>query len=631
MPDVDLIKFITERELSNRMRLSDMREAGMLSRVDENVFDDAVKLCARLLNVPVSLVSMVDADRQFFKAQTGLGAPWNETRETPLSHSFCKHVVDMNAPLIVNDAREHELVKNNGAIVDLNVISYLGYPIRNAGGAVLGSFCVIDSKPRDWTEDDLETVALVARGVEAEVRRRLERSRADAVEKSLREIIRTVPVGIMIAETETGRILYSNDEIDKAANADTAKLGTVNNLDQLVARHMDETPVKAEDYPLYQAALLKQPVDSMMFKLETPDGDERVMDSWSRRICSDTLAISASVDVTDALRQKQTINSLETKLERILHSVSDAIVELDEDGNIVFFNSAFQKSAKLACDIDDAISYFTGKNFVDMLDYATEAFRNDLRQAIEAARLTGEPSVLVTETNQNSFYEVRVFKGGDSAILVMRNVTAEHIKTESREALLHELNHRIKNLFALTSGMIAMTSRGIDDKDEFVKVLRGRINALAAAHDMVDIGMRSKELQATSNMSMRLLLDAMCKPYRDTRDFEIKFTVDEIPLSPGSLTSLPLIFHELCTNAMKYGAFRSPGGKLHVSTRMIDGDKAIIEWHETCADPVDARGKDGFGSQFLDLMIVRQLGGSYESDLQGNGMLFRMTLPKSAL
>lgn len=630
MPDVNLIKFITERELSNRMRLSDMREAGMLSRLDENVFDDAVKLCARLLNVPVSLVSMVDADRQFFKAQTGLGAPWNETRETPLSHSFCKHVVDMNAPLIVNDAREHDLVKDNGAIVDLNVISYLGYPIRNVGGAVLGSFCVIDSQPRDWTEEDLETVALVARGVEAEVRRRLERARADAIEKSLREIIRTVPVGIMIAETETGRILYSNDEIDKAANADTAKLGTVNNLDQLVARHMDETPVKAEDYPLYQAALLKQPVDSMMFKLETPDGDERVMDTWSRRICSDTLAISASVDVTDALRQKETINALESKLERIMNSVSDAICELDADGNIVYFNAAFQKGAKRACGIDDAITYFTGRNFVDLLD-VNEGFQNDLRNAITIARETGEPSVMVAEATKNNFYEVRVFKNEDSAILVMRNVTAEHIKTETREALLHELNHRIKNLFALTSGMIAMTARGIDDKDEFVKVLRGRINALAAAHDMVDIGMRSKELKATSHMSMQLLLNAMCKPYRDTQDFEIEFTVDEIPLSPGSLTSLPLIFHELCTNAMKYGAFRSPGGKLHVSARMIEGDKALIEWHETCADPVDARGKDGFGSQFLDLMIARQLGGSYESDLQGNGMLFRMTLPKTAL
>lgn len=81
--------------------------------------------------VPVALISLVDEDRQFFVSQQGLPEPWAKARQTPLSHSFCQHVVATGDPLIVSDARENPLVCGNLAIRDLNVIAYLGLSRRS--------------------------------------------------------------------------------------------------------------------------------------------------------------------------------------------------------------------------------------------------------------------------------------------------------------------------------------------------------------------------------------------------------------------------------------------------------------------------------------------------------------------
>ena len=81
-------------------------------------------LVSRLMNVPVAIISIIDydGDRQFFKSQCGLALPWSETRQTPLSHSFCRIVAESNAPMRVSDARTDDRVKNNPAITALGVI-----------------------------------------------------------------------------------------------------------------------------------------------------------------------------------------------------------------------------------------------------------------------------------------------------------------------------------------------------------------------------------------------------------------------------------------------------------------------------------------------------------------------------
>lgn len=144
--------------LSDAGRLDQIQKLELVDSPAEEAFDRITRLAVGMLDVPVSIVSIVTTERQFFKSALGLGEPWASRRQTPLDHSFCKHVVVHNQPVVVSDARQDEVFRNNLAIPNLGVIAYLGFPLGLADGLPLGAFCVIDTKPRHWSEVDIQRV-----------------------------------------------------------------------------------------------------------------------------------------------------------------------------------------------------------------------------------------------------------------------------------------------------------------------------------------------------------------------------------------------------------------------------------------------------------------------------------------
>jgi diguanylate cyclase (GGDEF)-like protein len=140
-----------------------------------------------VLRVPTALVTLVDERRQFFKSATGLREPWASARETPYSHSFCKHTVAAAGRLVIEDARTHPLVKDNRAIEELGVVAYAGVPLTLPGGETLGVLCAIDDQPRAWSDADLDILADLAESVVAEIRLRLEHRVLERVEAALAE------------------------------------------------------------------------------------------------------------------------------------------------------------------------------------------------------------------------------------------------------------------------------------------------------------------------------------------------------------------------------------------------------------------------------------------------------------
>lgn len=144
--------------IDDPVRISALEETRMLDYSPSEEFDDISRLTAKILRVPVALVSLVDEDRQFFLSQHGLVEPWASMRETPLSHSFCQWVVAGKETLVVEDAREHKVMANNLAVKDIGVIAYAGQPIVAANDQIIGSMCAIDEHPRSWTVDELATL-----------------------------------------------------------------------------------------------------------------------------------------------------------------------------------------------------------------------------------------------------------------------------------------------------------------------------------------------------------------------------------------------------------------------------------------------------------------------------------------
>ena len=160
--------------VNDSRRLRELAASKLMDSPSEECFDRFTRLACRLLNVPISLVSLVDERRQFFKSSCGLSEPVLSARETGHSHSFCKHVVGQAKPLIVQDARKNGLVRENLAIRDLGVIAYAGFPLRTATGQVLGSFCAIDTQVRDWKETELDSLEALADSVATEISLRME-------------------------------------------------------------------------------------------------------------------------------------------------------------------------------------------------------------------------------------------------------------------------------------------------------------------------------------------------------------------------------------------------------------------------------------------------------------------------
>ncbi|GAB7052074.1 PAS domain S-box protein [Catenuloplanes indicus] len=153
-------------------RLAAVAATGLTGRRDVPGLDRLTGLASRLLGVPTTLVSLVTADRQVFPGRTGMALG-----ETPLSHSFCRHVVADDAPMIVTDARTDPRVSDNPAVPELGVIAYAGMPIRVAG-ETLGAFCAIDSVPRAWTGTELAVLEDLTAAVESEIA--LDRAAHDA-------------------------------------------------------------------------------------------------------------------------------------------------------------------------------------------------------------------------------------------------------------------------------------------------------------------------------------------------------------------------------------------------------------------------------------------------------------------
>jgi two-component sensor histidine kinase len=171
--------------LNEPARIAALRTTGLLDSAPEEAFDRLTRLVCRVLDAPVALVSLVDRDRQFFKSQHGLPEPVATERQTALSHSFCQHVVRRGAPLIVTDARADVRVRDNLAVRDLSVVAYLGTPLVTPEGHVLGSLCVLDSRPRDWSEADRQTLGDFAAVVMSEIALREEITRRERSEDQL--------------------------------------------------------------------------------------------------------------------------------------------------------------------------------------------------------------------------------------------------------------------------------------------------------------------------------------------------------------------------------------------------------------------------------------------------------------
>ena len=157
-------------DFDDARRLKALQDYRVLDTPIEESFDNLVQLTSKIFRAPIALVSLVDQDRQWFKARIGL-----EPRETPRAVSFCDHAIRANTTLVVPDATRDERFMSNSLVTGSPGIRfYCGVPLRTVEGEGMGTLCVIDREPRTISPADIATLEALGRQVEIEleIRRR---------------------------------------------------------------------------------------------------------------------------------------------------------------------------------------------------------------------------------------------------------------------------------------------------------------------------------------------------------------------------------------------------------------------------------------------------------------------------
>jgi formate hydrogenlyase transcriptional activator len=219
--------------IGDQARLEALRRTALLDSAPEEAFDRLTRMATAVLRVPVALVTLLDSNRHFFKSQSGLSEPLASSRETPLTHSFCKHVVGAREPLIVHDVRTHPLFCDPPP-PEGSVMSYAGIPLITAEGHALGTFCVIDWRPREWTRGEIDLLSVLAASTMSEIDLRRVAGDLRALTSSLQELVESRTADLRASEERQRVLLDVNNAIVTCLDRDSLFAATAEALKRVM-------------------------------------------------------------------------------------------------------------------------------------------------------------------------------------------------------------------------------------------------------------------------------------------------------------------------------------------------------------------------------------------------------------
>jgi len=195
---------------------------------------------------------------------------------------------------------------------------------------------------------------------------------------------------------------------------------------------------------------------------------------------------------------------------------------------------------------------------------------------------------------------------------------------DQQQLLLSELQHRVKNILATISSLATRMSRG-RTVEEFNSAFLSRLRAMSRTHDLLASG-------SWSGASLRSLLEVALEPYATADQGNLVLNGSEVGMGASAATTLGMIFHELATNASKYGALSTAAGRVEVSWEMFADEPAgpqlvRLTWIERGGPPVDASRQAGFGTSFITRGVEYELAGKSVLERAPEGLRCVITFP----
>lgn len=221
------------------------------------------------------------------------------------------------------------------------------------------------------------------------------------------------------------------------------------------------------------------------------------------------------------------------------------------------------------------------------------------------------------------------------AVNMLVDITEQKRAEEQHDLLLREMSHRVKNLFAVTSGLVALSARFAHTPDDVVDAVRQRMRALAVAHDLTRPGLTGAGEKGYENTTLEALARAIFAPYVASEEGNepesVSLSGPDVPLGGRAVPSLALILHEFTTNAAKYGALSGRDGRIRLDW-CIARDQLVLTWREQNGPRLSEPPKEsGFGTFFAERTVAGQFGGRLSRDWTPDGLTIHLSLPLPAL
>jgi two-component sensor histidine kinase len=226
-------------------------------------------------------------------------------------------------------------------------------------------------------------------------------------------------------------------------------------------------------------------------------------------------------------------------------------------------------------------------------------------------------------------------RGDDQGIVgrimygVFLDVTERKRAEEAREMIADEMNHRVKNIFAIISALTTISSRSTTTKEDMVKDVRQRIAALSNAHDMV----RPDRGQQHKAALLGDLLTKLLEPYANlaSNPKRVHMSVPDVLVGEKSATALALVVHELATNSIKYGALSRATGTIDIACSSAGGEVDIVWTEAGGPSPSKPSGRSGFGTRLVVSSLADQLGGTISASWPPTGAIIHLKMSEARL
>ncbi|WP_296419813.1 HWE histidine kinase domain-containing protein [Pseudooctadecabacter sp.] len=276
---------------------------------------------------------------------------------------------------------------------------------------------------------------------------------------------------------------------------------------------------------------------------------------------------------------------------------------------IVFFRREIVKSVKWAGNPNKPV------------DVGPNGVRLTPRKSFDAwSEMVRETSATWSESELRAAEALRI-----SLIEIVLKLTDEasadrKAAAEKQELLVAELNHRVRNILNLIQGLISQSKSERATIESYTKVLDGRIQSMARAHDQLT-------RQAWSPSALRDLIEVEVDAYLAGQKGRVTITGDAPLLAPEAFSTMALVIHELVTNSAKYGALTDQSGRLSIDLAIAEDGALLVTWREQGGPPVQAPTRRGFGSTIIDRTIPFELGGTVQTHFKLSGFEADLMIP----